>query len=607
MSTPYYVDDRVTVYHGDALAVLPTLPDQSVDAVVTDPPYGLEFMGREWDRFIAPKGRADLVDHSNFKPTKSDFKDGVGTRVGMPKKNPRCNLCARLRFDKPSSKCDCSIPDWDTRTREYAQDYGSWCEQWAVECLRVLKPGGFLLAFGGTRTWHRLTCAIEDAGFEIRDTISWLYGSGFPKSLDVSKAIDKAAGAEREVISPNSPDVTAPTTDAARRWSGWGTALKPGWEPIVMARKPLAGTVAANVQAHGTGALNIDGCRVGGRPNGGGAHAVSIYGSNGNYESGPNAVGNPAGRWPPNVMLTHATDCQPATCAPGCPVAELDQQSGTVRSSGLYNKGARGVGPKVGAASIPIDGLTSASYSDSGGASQFFPAFRYEPKADSAERPSYYRPTCECEDAWPTTSHARATDATAAAASLSTSKSGNGTTGGESPKGTISTTSTATSSTTTPPTSNSSPSLNISASTPAANSATGNGGSPVGPATSPNPSTASTGTSPAKAGRSTVGAAAATSPRWSATSVCGSCGAPSRREAHATVKPLELMRWLVRLITPPGGLVLDPFVGSGTTAEACTVEGFRCIAVEREPTYLPLIRVRLAKPIQDVLPLVVTP
>jgi hypothetical protein len=165
--------------------------------------------------------------------------------------------------------------------------------------LRVLKPGGHLLAFGGTRTYHRLACAIEDAGFEIRDTIAWLYGSGFPKSLDVSKAIDKAAGAgarsgRSATADPNwrgvedgpttgasaatrdgsaratqrwprPPEITAPATPEAQQWNGWGTALKPAHEPVVVARKPLTGTVAANVLEHGTGALNVDGCQGGGR------------------------------------------------------------------------------------------------------------------------------------------------------------------------------------------------------------------------------------------------------------------------------------------------------------------------------------------------------
>jgi len=242
------------------------IPSCSVDAVVTDPPYGLSFMGKKWD------------------------------------------------YEVPS------------------------VEVWA-ECLRVLKPGGHLLAFAGTRTQHRMAVRIEDAGFEIRDMIAWVYGSGFPKSLDVSKAIDKAAGAQREVVGSyvvggtaakgkhkgraaaaadegsaigctKELSITAPATDAARQWQGWGTALKPALEPITMARKPLKGTVAANVLAHGTGALNVDGCRVAaeeGRPLiishgdgfGSGEH-VTAYG---NGRSGSRHGGTTtAGRWPANLI-----------------------------------------------------------------------------------------------------------------------------------------------------------------------------------------------------------------------------------------------------------------------------------------------------------------
>ncbi len=216
--TPYFEQDGVTLYHGDCREILAGLPDESVSAVVTDPPYGLAFMGKKWD------------------------------------------------YDVPS------VAIWE-------------------QCLRVLKPGGHLLAFAGTRTQHRMAVRIEDAGFEIRDMIAWVYGSGFPKSLDVSKAIDKAAGAEREVVGISSVtgarqsrtmddgnkgtrrtyqndkpvvnSITAPATPEAKQWSGWGTALKPALEPITVARKPLCGTVAANVLEHGTGALNVDGCRVG--------------------------------------------------------------------------------------------------------------------------------------------------------------------------------------------------------------------------------------------------------------------------------------------------------------------------------------------------------
>lgn len=177
--------ERYKLHHGDCREVLKTFPDNSIDSIVTDPPYELGFMGKSWDN------------------------TGV------------------------------------------AYDVRVW-----TECLRVLKPGGHLLAFGGSRTYHRLAVAVEDAGFQIRDQIMWVYGSGFPKSLDVSKAIDKQAGVERE------RQVDTPITDAALQWDGWGTALKPAHEPIVLARKPLIGTVADNVLTHGTGALNIDGCRV---------------------------------------------------------------------------------------------------------------------------------------------------------------------------------------------------------------------------------------------------------------------------------------------------------------------------------------------------------
>jgi hypothetical protein len=393
MSTePHYANETVTLYAGDCLDILHELPGASVDAVVTDPPYGLGFMGKEWDDL--PPGR-----------------------------------------------------------------------EWAAECLRVLKPGGHLLAFGGSRTWHRLAVAIEDAGFELRDSIAWLYGSGFPKSLDVSKAIDKAAGAEREVLSSYARsgrsggilgtateivrDVTAPATPDAERWQGWGTALKPAFEPIVVARKPLTGTVAANVLAHGTGALNIDGCRIEGAFESGWSKSGSKASEN-NSMSGANYArdakpDNAAGRWPANVVLDESQ------------AAELDEQSGTLKSGA--NPTRRGTDKfrdaygdfKGQEECVPARGV------DTGGASRFF----YTAKADAGERVRV-----------------------------------NGT-------------------------------------------------------------------------------------------------------AHPTVKPLSLMRWLVRLVTPPGGTVLEPFAGSGTTIEACALEGFRCIAIEREADYLPLIIARLGR--QDPL------
>ncbi len=246
---------RFSLLRGDCLSVMRDMPDCSVDSICTDPPYGLKFMSSHWD------------------------------------------------YDVPA------------------------VEIWA-ECLRVLKPGGHLLAFSGTRTQHRMVVNIEDAGFEIRDMIAWVYGSGFPKSMDVSKAIDKAAGAEREVVGQKDvgpdmrggnfktsegrmvADITAPFTDAARQWEGWGTALKPAHEPICVARKPFTGTVANNVMQYGTGAINIDGCRVETTDNlNGGAYAKerqesdSPWGASGSlHKTTGQEFAQPPGRWPANLI-----------------------------------------------------------------------------------------------------------------------------------------------------------------------------------------------------------------------------------------------------------------------------------------------------------------
>lgn len=228
------------IHHGDCLKVMKTFEANSIDSIVTDPPYGLEFMGKEWDH-------------------------------GIP-----------------------GVPFW-------------------AEMLRVAKPGAMLLAFGGTRTHHRLMVAIEDAGWKIRDCLMWLYGSGFPKSMDISKAIDKSVGAARKVIGKKRHptlrkgrltkgrgafhaddldpewDITEPATDDAKKWNGWGTALKPAWEPIVLAMKPLEGTYVANALEHGVAGLNIDGCRI----------------SFAEGENNPSAEreSESLGRWPANVIL----------------------------------------------------------------------------------------------------------------------------------------------------------------------------------------------------------------------------------------------------------------------------------------------------------------
>jgi DNA modification methylase len=187
--TPFYTDPLVTLLHGDCLEVMAALEADSVDAVVTDPPYGLEFMGKEWDAFKA-KGRDSLrhVRKMDVAPESKKGNPWASERksYGAVKKNPRCKRCSKLKFDHKPRKCQCESPDWDMRITESMWPFQAWCEQWGREALRVTKPGGYLLAFGGTRTHHRLVCALEDAGWIIRDELEHVYASGFPKSHNVS-------------------------------------------------------------------------------------------------------------------------------------------------------------------------------------------------------------------------------------------------------------------------------------------------------------------------------------------------------------------------------------------------------------------------------------
>lgn len=479
----------VQVLHGDCRRVLAGMPDGSVDSVVTDPPYELGFMGKAWDS------------------------------VGV------------------------------------AYDVRLW-----AECLRVLKPGGHLLAFGGTRTYHRMAVAIEDVGFEIRDSLHWCYGSGFPKSLDVSKAIDKAAGAEREVVAvtskhrnrpqtenwkksasvkggfgmPNTEqvgqlaEVTAPATDAARQWSGFGTALKPAHEPIVVARKPLVGTVAGNVLAYGTGALNIDGCRVGYQSEADQrANDVLQPGmreSRSGFGGGYRASTDPAGRWPANLVFTHAADCGDE-CVAGCPVAELDEQSGVSKDGVAVRRNLPPEGKPQDAPtswSKPAKRDSDMGYGGQGGASRFFTVTEWDPTADVAPFRYVAKPSKRERNA-------------------------------------------------------------------------GLDGLPE-KSKSDDPY----GYANARRGR------CHRCVRWADTGEgddCSRCGARFDRAAneqqpmsnhHPTVKPVALMRWLVRLVTPPGGTVLDPFAGSGTTLVAATLEGFDAIGIEMTDDYLPIIAGRVA-------------
>ncbi|MCB0135005.1 MAG: site-specific DNA-methyltransferase [Caldilineaceae bacterium] len=422
------------LHHGDCLDVLRTLPENSIDAIVTDPPYGLRFMGKHWD------------------------------------------------YDVPG------------------------VDVWA-ECLRVLKPGGHLLAFGGTRTYHRMAVAIEDAGFEIRDQIQWLYGSGFPKSRDVSKAIDEEAGAEREDaikgghmgISINGGDGRneraaelhkynqinkgallrgTPATPDAERWQGWGTALKPANEPICMARKPLVGTVAANVLAWGTGAINVDGCRVGteddtGRPCGvhGWQHHAKGFTQSGKMVTQSHA----SGRWPANVIHDGSDEV----------VGLFPARAGA--QGGKDNRGRTH-------GAFSMDSPRQATRKDTwqprdelGSAARFF----YCAKASKAERDAGL-------DGLP-----------------------------EVARHTLS------------------------------------GGEFIAD------------------GRTAV------------------MGKAEARNHHPTVKPVALMRYLVRLVTPPGGVVLDPFCGSGSTGIGAVVEGFRFVGIERETEYVEIARLRIGNAVAE--------
>jgi DNA modification methylase len=401
----------VTVHHGDSRDVLKTLADASIDSVVCDPPYALVSIGK---RFGAENAAAAKVG-----------KSGAYARAS-----------AGFMGQK-----------WDTG--ETAFDPAFW-----AEVFRVMKPGAHLIAFSGTRTYHRMACAIEDAGFEIRDQIGWLYGSGFPKSHDVAKGIDKAKGIAGERVATGEPvkrmipgadqhkggwekndgrefvpHAYAPGSDEAAVWQGWGTALKPAWEPIVLARKPLIGTVAANVLAHGTGALNIDASRIGTGEDKGVWPITERRHDDVTFTLPPTHTDTTKGRWPANVI-----------------------HDGSKEVVGAFPPTAPStIGKPRGAASGDGWGMTQtgAEYADSGSAARFF----YSAKADAEDR-------------------------------------------------------------------------------------------------------------------------------------LGS--------KHPTVKPVDLMAYLVRLVTPPGGLTLDPFAGSGSTGMACLREGFDCILIEREAQYFADIHRRLA-------------
>jgi len=354
------------------------LPASFIDTVITDPPYGLGFMGKEWDRFK----RAGVIKKPGHYVTRNANGSPVRHRKGFS------SASAAGQYDY-------------SRNSEFQQ----WFTFWAKECLRVAKPGAFLLCFGGTRTFHRLTCAIEDAGWQIRDCMMWLYGSGFPKSLDISKAIDKKAGAKRKVIGykpshrPNrvggrSQSMAIPYTDAlesipstnlAKLWDGYGTALKPAWEPIIVAMKPLGDTFAQNAEKYGVAGLWIDGGRIIAQQNdrfGGGGLSSPQKGFMANtqntYQKGMGFRDDTAkGRWPANLILDEGA------------ARMLDEQSGTSKSKASDRNKEESRTNTYGWAKGGIY-KSGVHFSDSGGASRFF----YCAKASKKERgPDNKHPT----------------------------------------------------------------------------------------------------------------------------------------------------------------------------------------------------------------------
>lgn len=408
---PYFQRDGIQLFLGDCREVAPTLG--LFESVITDPPYGLGFMGKKWDQ------PGSMFERQAEKKNGFDHVGGNHNPI-----NSR---------------------DRQRTQRTEGHKFQGWSEDWASAVLQACLPGAMLLAFGGTRTFHRLACAIEDAQWEIRDCLMWLTGQGFPKSLDISKAIDKAAGREREVVAfgkrtintfndrlqkssgyrprqyqqrPGEPfEITVAASRAAKQFSGYGTALKPAWEPIILAMKPLDGTFANNAIEHGVAGLNIDGCRIGSESTIRNQHDGPQW--SGKFNGGDRLNGSSQGRFPANLILSHHLDCVclgmksvknhghgPAArgkggistnghngqnglverrqaqeqveaweCHQDCPVRLLDEQSGPkMHGAGYATDGEHCPGKKPSGGVIYGLRDPHATYrvGDSGGASRFF-------------------------------------------------------------------------------------------------------------------------------------------------------------------------------------------------------------------------------------------
>ena len=624
------------IHHGDLFDVLPTLEPDSIDACVTDPPY-------------------DLTNRTPDVGGCESCGRTLGGRDGNPDVCPRCG--GALTRQRSKQGRGFMGKEWDGTGVAFNP------ETWQ-QVYRVLKPGAHLLAFGGTRTFHRMTCAIEDAGFEIRDCLSWLYGQGFPKSLDVSKALDKAAGSEREIVGVNKsaaakankirrgvnpfdvsmadgvfshPEsigtITAPSTDLAKQWSGWGTALKPAWEPIILARKPLIGTVAQNVAQHCTGAINVDATRIGTEI----IKTLMSGRSGGNWNGNCGLTGHGenshAGRWPANVVL----DDQSARL--------LDEQTGELMSGAFRDviqqpRDAKSKGRE--ALRIRADRC-----GDRGGASRFFMVAA--PDCVLCGMVSVRRDTmneCESTSANGAASPSRTIHQIIGATVLSPAhvslaeqiaqaapyveslcercatsivlalveikSSGSNSQESRAFLGSM-------------PDSKSSiliqnlacfaelwASTDTIPTTASLSLLFGSVLHAIGSCTKPaSPKGASDQTrflysaKPSReerdygcegltartncdiSGRSEAGAGLK-SPRDGALRTSGG------RNSHPTVKPVELMRWLVKLVTPPDGTVLDPFTGSGTTGMACRYEHRQFIGIEREAEYVAIAEARIS-------------
>ena len=474
----FKIEDIVNKIHcADCMDFVKQMPSNSISGLLCDPPYGLGFMGKEWDTFKQENVNLPKATKLTYK---MDYINGIPVR----RKNPE--IVTRDSGARRAGSYDLS------RNPEFQQ----WFTVWAKTMLRITKPGGFLLCFGGTRTVHRLTCAIEDAGWEIRDCMMWLYGSGFPKSHNIGKAIDKAAGAKRKIVgtlpagsgplktghvnrsggglsigTERSPEIniTVPTTTLAQLWDGYGTALKPAWEPIIVAMKPLDGTFAHNAEAHGVAGLNIDGGRI--------HHSdpqkftvrnnKMFLGQMDNTNT--NASANPQGRWPANLILDEEAG------------AMLDEQTGILQSGDAPKKRKAAIFKNCYGAFQGNPICPDARAGNSGGASRFF----YCAKTSKRER------NMGLED-----------------------QSGK--------------------------------KVNDGRETPIDN--------------------------PYQRGETI------------------------RLNTHPTVKPLALMKYLCTLLKMPSAdqIILDPFLGSGTTGIACKELGINFIGIEKEPEYCEIAVKRIA-------------